>query len=98
VSLANPIRRVGNGCYRYGSHGKVYCGRDARAKAARQGRAIEWRRHGSPNPSGDMTSTEVILISLAGIAAFTAIVAYANMQKSSGVTLSVGPSGSAPSS
>jgi hypothetical protein len=92
MSSANPVRRVGGNCYRYGTHGKVYCGRGARAKAALQGRAIEWRRHGAKpyaRNSVDLTNTEVILITLAGIAAFAGIVAYANMQKSSGVTLSV---------
>jgi hypothetical protein len=35
-----PVRKI-NGCYKYGSSGKKYCGKDARAKAVRQGRAIE---------------------------------------------------------
>lgn len=34
-----PVRRVRGG-YRYGSRGKLYRGKGARAKAARQGRAI----------------------------------------------------------
>ena len=33
-----PVRKVKGG-YRWGSHGKVYRGKGARAKAARQGRA-----------------------------------------------------------
>lgn len=36
-----PVRRVGPGAYRYGSKGKVYRGPGAKAKAARQGRAIK---------------------------------------------------------
>jgi len=35
-----PVRKI-NGCYKYGSSGKKYCGKSARAKAVRQGRAIE---------------------------------------------------------
>jgi len=35
-----PVRKVGGG-FRYGSRGKVYRGKGARAKAARQGRAIK---------------------------------------------------------
>jgi len=35
-----PVRKI-NGCYKYGSSGKKYCGKGARAKAVRQGRAIE---------------------------------------------------------
>lgn len=35
-----PVRKVRGG-YRYGSKGKTYRGRGARAKAARQGRAIQ---------------------------------------------------------
>jgi hypothetical protein len=34
-----PVREVRNGCYRWGSSGKVYCGKGAKAKAERQGRA-----------------------------------------------------------
>lgn len=36
-----PVRKVGKGCYKYGSKGKTYCGKGARAKAAKQGRAIQ---------------------------------------------------------
>jgi len=36
-----PVRNVGKGCYRYGTKGKKYCGSGAKAKAARQGRAIK---------------------------------------------------------
>jgi len=35
-----PVRKVKGG-YRWGSKGKVYRGRNAKAKAARQGRAIK---------------------------------------------------------
>jgi len=36
-----PVRKVGKNCYKYGTKGKKYCGSGARAKAARQGRAIQ---------------------------------------------------------
>lgn len=39
-----PVRRVKGG-YRYGSKGKLYRGKGAKAKAARQGRAIEASKH-----------------------------------------------------
>lgn len=35
-----PVRRSGGG-YKYGSRGKLYKGKGAKAKAARQGRAIK---------------------------------------------------------
>lgn len=35
-----PVRKVKGG-YRYGRKGKLYKGKDARAKAAKQGRAIQ---------------------------------------------------------
>lgn len=35
-----PVRKVKGG-YRYGSSGKTYRGKGAKAKAARQGRAIK---------------------------------------------------------
>lgn len=34
-----PVHKIKSG-YRWGSHGKVYHGKGAKAKAARQGRAI----------------------------------------------------------
>ena len=36
-----PVRRTPGGGYRYGTKGKTYYGKDAKAKAARQGRAIK---------------------------------------------------------
>jgi len=36
-----PVRKVSASCYKYGSSGKKYCGSGAKAKAARQGRAIQ---------------------------------------------------------
>lgn len=39
-----PVRRVSGG-YRYGTKGKLYRGKGARAKAARQGRAIQAAKH-----------------------------------------------------
>lgn len=38
-----PVRKSGSG-YRYGRTGKVYHGKGAKAKAARQGRAIRARQ------------------------------------------------------
>lgn len=35
-----PVQQVGDG-YRWGESGKIYRGKDAKAKAARQGRAIK---------------------------------------------------------
>lgn len=35
-----PVRKVGSG-YKYGQSGKTYTGKGAKAKAARQGRAIQ---------------------------------------------------------
>lgn len=34
-----PVHSLGGGCYRWGDSGKEYCGRGARTRAARQGRA-----------------------------------------------------------
>lgn len=34
-----PVHKVGKNCYKWGGHGKKYCGSNAKAKAARQGRA-----------------------------------------------------------
>ena len=36
-----PVRKTKSGGYKYGSKGKTYYGKGARAKAARQGRAIQ---------------------------------------------------------
>lgn len=36
-----PVHKTKSGCYKYGSSGKTYCGKGAKAKAARQGRAIK---------------------------------------------------------
>ena len=36
-----PVKSAGKGCYKYGNKGKRYCGSGAKAKAARQGRAIK---------------------------------------------------------
>lgn len=38
-----PLQKVKKGnqtCYRWGNSGKIYCGKDAKKKALRQGRAI----------------------------------------------------------
>lgn len=35
-----PVKRTKGGGYRYGTKGKAYYGKGAKAKAARQGRAI----------------------------------------------------------
>lgn len=36
-----PVRKTKGGGYKYGSSGKTYYGKGAKAKAARQGRAIK---------------------------------------------------------
>ncbi len=36
-----PVRRTKGGGYRYGTKGKTYYGKGAKAKAAKQGRAIQ---------------------------------------------------------
>lgn len=36
-----PVRRTKGGGYKYGTKGKTYRGKGAKAKAARQGRAIQ---------------------------------------------------------
>jgi len=35
-----PVRKVGKDCYQWGTSGKVYCGKGAKEKAEKQGRAI----------------------------------------------------------
>jgi hypothetical protein len=40
-----PIRKVKGG-YQYGSSGKVYKGKGAKSRAAKQGRAIQASKHG----------------------------------------------------
>lgn len=39
-----PVRKTGGG-YKYGKSGKLYKGKGAKAKAAKQGRAIEASKH-----------------------------------------------------
>jgi hypothetical protein len=39
-----PVKRTKGGGYRYGTKGKTYYGKGAKAKAARQGRAIKARQ------------------------------------------------------
>ena len=36
-----PVKRTKSGGYKWGSKGKTYYGKGAKAKAARQGRAIQ---------------------------------------------------------
>lgn len=36
-----PVRRTKSDGYKWGTHGKTYYGKSAKAKAARQGRAIK---------------------------------------------------------
>lgn len=36
-----PTHKAGKGCYKYGTKGKKYCGKGAKSKANRQGRAIK---------------------------------------------------------
>jgi len=35
-----PVKKVGKNCYRWGNSGKKYCGKNARLKAEKQGKAI----------------------------------------------------------
>lgn len=35
-----PVRQTKKGCYKWGNSGKEYCGKGAKAKATRQGKAI----------------------------------------------------------
>ena len=46
-----PVHRVGRDCWQWGSHGKVYCGKGAKQKAERHGRA-------APTASGELRGTE----------------------------------------
>ena len=34
-----PVKSVGKGCYKWGNSGKKYCGKGAKAKATKQGKA-----------------------------------------------------------
>lgn len=38
-----PTRQTKSGCYKWGDSGKEYCGKGAKAKADKQGRAIKAR-------------------------------------------------------
>lgn len=40
-----PVQKTKGGGYRYGASGKTYYGKGARAKAAKQGRAIQASKH-----------------------------------------------------
>lgn len=50
-----PVHKIPGGC-QYGETGKKYYGRDAKEKAERQARAIEWNRH--KDDSGEPVSRE----------------------------------------
>jgi hypothetical protein len=43
-----PVRKSGSG-YKYGNKGKTYHGKGAKAKAAKQGRAIQASKHRKGN-------------------------------------------------
>lgn len=36
-----PVKQTKKGCYKYGNSGKEYCGKNAKAKATKQGAAIK---------------------------------------------------------
>lgn len=36
-----PVQKTKKGCYKYGNSGKEYCGKGAKEKAEKQGRAIK---------------------------------------------------------
>lgn len=40
-----PVRKTKGGGYKYGNKGKTYYGKGAKAKAARQGRAVQAKKH-----------------------------------------------------
>ena len=47
-----PVHKVGKNCYQWGNSGKVYCGKDAKAKAERQGQAVRasgWKERKKKN-------------------------------------------------
>ena len=55
-----PVRKVGPNSYQWGTSGKVYTGKDAKAKAERQGRAIYasgYREAESYKPPASAVST-----------------------------------------
>ena len=39
-----PVQDLGKGCYKWGEKGKKYCGKGAKERALKQGRAIKSRR------------------------------------------------------
>jgi hypothetical protein len=50
-----PVHSSGGGCYRWGGHGKRYCGKGAKEKAAKQGAAAYahgYRGKGMPRKKG----------------------------------------------
>ena len=53
-----PVRKVGPDSYQWGTSGKVYTGKDAKAKAERQGRAI----YASGYREAEDTDAEIILM------------------------------------
>lgn len=36
-----PVKKVSKDCYQYGESGKKYCGKNAKKKAVKQGKAIQ---------------------------------------------------------
>jgi hypothetical protein len=46
-----PVRKSGSG-YKYGNKGKTYHGKGAKAKAAKQGRAIQASKHSKHSKRG----------------------------------------------
>ena len=39
------LHKQGQVCWKFGKKGHIYCGKNSREKAVKQGRAIEWRKH-----------------------------------------------------
>ena len=35
-----PVRKVGKDCYQWGTSGRVYCGKNAKRRAEKQGQAV----------------------------------------------------------
>ena len=57
-----PVHHRGRGCYQWGNHGRIYCGRGAKAKAERQGRAAYSHGYrGAREPSAFMPRSPFII-------------------------------------
>lgn len=64
-----PVRHVGGGCYRWGDRGKIYCGRGAKQKAERQGRAAYSHGYRGKEPTHERTTSMILPLALGLVAA-----------------------------